>query len=87
MKTRLQQKDGYWYGIINYKDEIGKYKKKWVATGFTVKGNNKRKAEEFTQKAVQEFESELQNKDSRITNLEKDMSMSELIREWLPLKK
>lgn len=56
MTKRLQDKDGYWYGIINYKDETGKYKKKWVATGLTVKGNNKRKAEEITQKAVQEFE-------------------------------
>lgn len=87
MKTRLQDKDGYWYGIINYKDETGKHKKKWVKTGLTVKGNNKRKAEEITQKAVQEFEAELRNKALKLEAPAAAMTMADLIREWLPLKK
>jgi integrase len=87
MTTRLQEKDGYWYGILNYKDETGKYKKKWIATGYTVKGSNKRKAEEITQKAAQEFEAEQTDKATRLEGPAQAMTVAALIREWLPLKK
>jgi integrase len=87
MTTRLQEKDGYWYGIINYKDEAGKYKKKWIATGFLVKGNNKRRAEDATQKAAHDFEAEQAEKVMRREVPELILTMADLIREWLPLKK
>ena len=86
MTTRLQSKDGYWYGIINYKDHAGKYKKKWISTGLSSKGN-KRKAEKVLQAAVSDFKEELQNQALRLEAPAKVMTMSELIREWLPLKK
>jgi integrase len=86
MTTRLQNKDGYWYGIINYKDHAGKYKKKWISTGLSSKGN-KRKAEKMLLDAVSEFKEELQNQTLREEAPAEVMTMSELIREWLPLKK
>ena len=86
MTTRLQNKDGYWYGIINYKDHAGKYKKKWISTGLSSKGN-KRKAEKMLLDAVSEFKEELQNQTLRKEAPAEVMTMSELIREWLPLKK
>jgi len=86
MTIRLQSKDGYWYGIINYKDDAGKYKKKWISTGLSSKGN-KRKAEKVLQDAVSEFKEELQNQALQVEDPSKIMTMSELIREWLPLKK
>ena len=40
----LQEKKGYYYIVLNFVDENGKRKPKWIATGLPVKGN-KRKAE------------------------------------------
>lgn len=45
MKGSLQVKGGKYYAVIAYKDELGKDKRKWIATGLEEKGN-KRKAEE-----------------------------------------
>lgn len=38
----LQEKKGYFYAVLNYKDERNKRKTKWIATGLPVKGNKKR---------------------------------------------
>lgn len=38
----LQEKKGYYYAVLNYKDENGKRKTKWISTGLTVKGNKRR---------------------------------------------
>ena len=38
----LQEKYGYFYAVLNYTDENGKRKTKWIATGLEVKGNKKR---------------------------------------------
>ena len=38
----LQEKRGYYYAVISYKDENGKRKTQWIATGLPVKGNKKR---------------------------------------------
>lgn len=35
----LQEKKGFFYIVLNYKDEEGKRKSKWMATGLPVKGN------------------------------------------------
>lgn len=54
MKGSLQVKGGKYYAVISYKDEFGKDKRKWVATGLEEKGN-KRKAEEKLNEIVQEY--------------------------------
>lgn len=38
----LQEKYGYYYAVLNYTDENGKRKTKWIATGLEIKGNKKR---------------------------------------------
>jgi len=38
----LQEKNGFYYAVLSYNDAQGKRRTKWVATGFTVKGNKKR---------------------------------------------
>ena len=43
---RLQEKNGYYYMVLSYKDATGKRKQPWYATGLPVKGN-KRRAEEM----------------------------------------
>ena len=42
----LQEKNGYFYIVLSYKDYMNKRKTKWIPTKLTVKGN-KKKAEKF----------------------------------------
>lgn len=41
MKGSLKIKRGYFYAVINYKDNYGKYKQKWFDTGLKERGNKK----------------------------------------------
>lgn len=41
MKGSLKIKRGYFYAVINYKDNYGKYKQKWFNTGLKERGNKK----------------------------------------------
>lgn len=51
----LQEKKGYFYIVLSYKDAGGKRKTKWMQTGLPVKGN-KRKAEAMLAEARNSFE-------------------------------
>ena len=42
----LQEKNGYYYVVLNFKDELDRRKPKWIATGLQIKRGNKKKAEE-----------------------------------------
>lgn len=50
----IQEKSGKYYAVINYKDDTGKRKQKWINTKLLVK-NNKRKAEKFLARSLEEF--------------------------------
>ena len=50
----LQEKKGYYYIVLSYKDGEGKRKTKWLPTKLTVKGNKKR-AERMLQDARRDF--------------------------------
>lgn len=50
----VQQKGNYWYTVINYKDEHGKWKNKMQATGLSLKGN-KKKAEKIAMERLASF--------------------------------
>lgn len=54
----LQEKKGYFYIVLNYKNEEGKRKNKWLATGLPVKGN-KKKAEVLLIDARKNFDPEV----------------------------
>lgn len=51
----LQEKQGYFYAVLSYKDENDKRKTKWIPTGYPVKGN-KKKAQEFLNEQRMNFE-------------------------------
>lgn len=38
----LQEKKGYFYAVLSFKDVTNKRKTKWIATGLPVKGNKKK---------------------------------------------
>ena len=37
----LQEKNGYYYVVLNYKDPNGKRRSKWISTKLPIKGNKK----------------------------------------------
>jgi len=79
MTGRLQVKKGFYYIILNYKDEGGKYRQKWISTGLPEKGS-KRKAEQLLREALLEYED---NQEALLQG----MPIPELFREWLAVKK
>ena len=65
MTGTIQVKKGYLYAVINYKDEAGKTKYKWIATGLKERGNRKA-AKEVLDKALIEFDEQQKNKQEKI---------------------
>lgn len=57
----LQEKNGNFYIVLNYKDQTGKRKTKWLKTGLPVKGN-KKKAELMLLEARRTFIPEAETK-------------------------
>ena len=50
----LQEKKGYYYAVLSYRNADGRRKTKWISTGLPVKGNKKR-AEAFLMEQRQHF--------------------------------
>lgn len=42
MTGSLHEKNGKYYAVLNFKDQNGKRKQKWIGLGYTVKGNKRR---------------------------------------------
>lgn len=49
----------FYYAVLRFKDINGKWQSKWISTGFTVSGNNKRKAEKKCQELLREWENKI----------------------------
>lgn len=79
MTGSLQQKSGYFYAVLNYTDDNGKHKKKWVKTGLEIKGN-KRKGELFLNDLL------AQSKDEDFRSSSKIM-FCDFIKQWIKNKK
>lgn len=47
----VQTKNGKYYAVLNYKDDFGKRRQKWIGTGYTIRGN-KKKAERFLEEQL-----------------------------------
>ena len=54
----LQEKKGYFYMVLTYRDHEGKRKSKWISTKLPVKGNKKR-AQEMLREARKTFEPDI----------------------------
>ena len=61
MNATLQLKRGYYYTVINYKDETGKTKYKWISTGFK-QGDSKRQVNQVMKEQFEQFEQEYNEK-------------------------
>lgn len=79
MTGSLQVKKGYYYAVLNFKDQKGKRKQKWIATRLPEKGN-KRKAQEKLNELLVEY--------SDIDYLDEEQQyFSVYLEKWLNLRK
>jgi integrase len=75
----LQEKNGYFYIVLNYTNHEGKRKSKWITTGLTVKGNKKR-AQDLLQEARKTFVPD-------IPTPTEDMLFHDFLIQWLEIAK
>lgn len=76
----LQIKNNIYQVVLNYKDINGKRKQKWVSTGLSQKGNNKRLASQKMQEILSDFKEGLNNES---TNNSPDKLLTAYLQEWL----
>ena len=76
----LQIKNEKYYCVLDFKDDFGKRKRKWVSTGLPVKGN-KRIATEMLNKLIAEYE----EKESQPKTAE--ILFTDYLMQWLERKK
>lgn len=75
----LQTKNNIYQVVLNYKDINGKRKQKWVSTGLTEKGNNKRLANQKMQEILTDFKESMS-----CPNLKTDDKLfTTYLKEWL----
>ncbi len=82
MKGSLQIKNGKYYAVLSVKDENGKFKKVWISTGLTEKGN-KRKAEEKLNEIISKYSSTDNVFQQKESNRENDILFSDFLNQWL----
>lgn len=70
----VQEKNGKYYAVISYKDNLGKRKQKWINSGLIIRGN-KKKAERFLDKQLSSWN----EKDIRYC----DLTVDEYFTDWL----
>lgn len=76
----LQEKNNVYQVVINYKDINGKRNQKWKSTGLSVKGNNKRLANQKMQEILENFKSELNSSNNSSST---DKLFTSYLKEWL----
>ena len=84
VKGSLQEKHGTFYVVVNYKDEYGKPKAKWISTGLRVQ-NNKTKAKEEMKKILKNLDQNPENLTKK--DLTDDIYFIDFLHSYLPLKK
>ena len=79
MTGSLQTKNGFYHAVLNYKDELGKRKQKWISTDIPVTGNNKRRAEARLREILVEVEQQK-------TVYSADMLFLDWVEKWMEQK-
>ena len=79
----LQEKNGLYHMVINYKDVNGKRATKWISTGLPVKGN-KRKADNMLLELRQSFEPEVPAMPPKLGD---NLMFTDFMRDWVKVIK
>lgn len=77
----LQEKRGIYQVVLSYKDNLNKRKQKWISTGLSIKGNNKRLANKKLEEIKQNYDKYIPH---NITKDEtKDKLFENYMKHWL----
>ena len=83
----LQEKNGMFYVVLNYRDENGKRKTPWISTNLSVKGNKKR-AENFMMDVRRNFvPPNVQRIEEREAMQKGDILFTDFLLKWLRVAK
>ncbi len=83
----LQEKNGMFYVVLNYRDENGKRKTPWISTNLPVKGNKKR-AENFMMDVCRNFvPPNVQRIEEREAMQKGDILFTDFLLKWLRVAK
>lgn len=83
----LQEKNGMFYVVLNYRDENGKRKTPWISTNLPVKGNKKR-AENFMMDVRRNFvPPDVQRIEEREAMQKGDILFTDFLLKWLRVAK
>ena len=83
----LQEKNGMFYVVLNYRDESGKRKTPWISTNLPVKGNKKR-AENFMMDVRRNFvPPNVQRSEEREAMQKGDILFTDFLLKWLRVAK
>ena len=83
----LQEKNGMFYVVLNYRDENGKRKTPWISTNLPVKGNKKR-AENFMMDVRRSFvPPNVQRIEEREAMQKGDILFTDFLLQWLRVAK
>ena len=83
----LQEKNGMFYVVLNYRDENGKRKTPWISTNLPVKGNKKR-AEKFMMDVRRNFvPPNVQRIEEREAMQKGDILFTDFLLKWLRVAK
>lgn len=80
MTGNLHVKNDKYYIVLSFKNDAGKWKRKWISTGLPVKGNNKAKAKQMLKDTLEKYEGMEQS-------LNTNMLFSDLLDKWLSIAK
>lgn len=53
--VRIKKDRPHYFIVLDYKDETGNRKRKWITTEYTVKGGSKRKVKELCQEILEKY--------------------------------
>lgn len=84
--SSLQEKDGKYYAVLQYKDNKGKKQYKWKATKVKAEKGNKRNAQRIAEEIRQQFELEL-NTPTSVTADKSNMLFGDYMLDWLKKQK
>lgn len=77
----LQEKRGIYQVVLSYKDNLNKRKQKWISTGLSVKGNNKRLANKKLEEIKQNYDKYIPHNITK--NETKDKLFENYMKDWL----
>ncbi len=83
----LQEKNGIYQAVINYKDGDGKRKQKWISTKLKVRGN-KKQAQAKAEELRLEFENQLNAKELKDNHIEKSKILFiDFLKNWVEIQR